>query len=271
MPISDIAKFEKNNGFRVRVYPFEGKKIVPLHIPDRRKYAKTVNLFHFNNHYSVIKNLSRLISKQKSKHDGAILFCGRCLETFHQKEYENHSHQRTIFPKPGSKVSFRNYKATKEVPFVVFADSECSVDKNSRHDPTAFSYYIVFTPEIEKKRGFKPILQTFTKKCGTHNVVREFLDRLEEDCKTILEKYFRKSILIDMAAEDTVDFDTATKCSICGKKLVDIKNNPKVHDHCHFTGKYRGTAHKMCNSQTKSRTSSSSSFTIWRGTMLIFS
>ena len=28
-------------------------------------------------------------------------------------------------------------------------------------------------------------------------------------------------------------------------------NNPKVNDHCHFTGKYRGAAHKFCNLKLK--------------------
>ena len=26
-----------------------------------------------------------------------------------------------------------------------------------------------------------------------------------------------------------------------------IKNNKKVRDHCHYTGKYRGAAHNICN------------------------
>ena len=29
------------------------------------------------------------------------------------------------------------------------------------------------------------------------------------------------------------------------------KNNPKVRDHCHFTGEYRGAAHKFCNLKLK--------------------
>ena len=38
---------------------------------------------------------------------------------------------------------------------------------------------------------------------------------------------------------------------ICRKKftqkLAKDKNHPKVRDHCHFTGKYRGAAHSICN------------------------
>ena len=39
----------------------------------------------------------------------------------------------------------------------------------------------------------------------------------------------------------------AKKCSICFKTFT-IKN-PKVRDHCHYSGKYRGAAHRNCNLQ----------------------
>ena len=35
------------------------------------------------------------------------------------------------------------------------------------------------------------------------------------------------------------------------KKKKKKKKNPKVRDHCHFTGKYRGAAHKSCNLKLK--------------------
>ena len=31
------------------------------------------------------------------------------------------------------------------------------------------------------------------------------------------------------------------------KKLAKYKNYPKIRDHCHYTGHYRGAAHSICN------------------------
>ena len=39
-------------------------------------------------------------------------------------------------------------------------------------------------------------------------------------------------------------------CYICKKKISTDDNNIKYHkvkDHCHYTGKYRGAAHDICN------------------------
>ena len=51
-----------------------------------------------------------------------------------------------------------------------------------------------------------------------------------------------------MTFEVEKDFQTSKKCWICEKKYkLDEKENIPVRDHCHMTGKYRGSAHKKCN------------------------
>ena len=40
-----------------------------------------------------------------------------------------------------------------------------------------------------------------------------------------------------------------TKCCICFKSFRE--RNQKVRDHCHYSGKYRGAAHSLCNLQYK--------------------
>ena len=48
-----------------------------------------------------------------------------------------------------------------------------------------------------------------------------------------------------MTKEDEENFRKATSCHICEKRYK-IDDEP-VSDHCHITGKYRGSAHSACN------------------------
>ena len=49
--------------------------------------------------------------------------------------------------------------------------------------------------------------------------------------------------------EDNEDFKNSNKCRICDNNYVG--NDVKVRDHCHITGKYRGSAHRDCNINVK--------------------
>ena len=55
--------------------------------------------------------------------------------------------------------------------------------------------------------------------------------------------------MIELTQEEQYRHDTRKCCFICKKPFFkDAKNNYiKVRDHCHYTGKYRGAAHKICN------------------------
>ena len=46
-----------------------------------------------------------------------------------------------------------------------------------------------------------------------------------------------------MKQEDKEDFDDKNVCRLCEKEIL----SDKVRDHCHLTGKYRGTAPNNCN------------------------
>ena len=57
-----------------------------------------------------------------------------------------------------------------------------------------------------------------------------------------------------MTDEDKQDLETAPHCFICGDRFKNSYKNEKeadkyekVRDHCHFTGKFRGCAHSICN------------------------
>ena len=48
-----------------------------------------------------------------------------------------------------------------------------------------------------------------------------------------------------MSEKEEEQFQSSNTCWIC-KKLID-HDYEKVRDHCHVTGKFRGTAHWDCN------------------------
>ena len=52
-----------------------------------------------------------------------------------------------------------------------------------------------------------------------------------------------------MTEKNNIYYENATKCWICKQEIT--KHNPKVRDHCHFTGEYRGAIHKSCNLKLK--------------------
>ena len=64
-----------------------------------------------------------------------------------------------------------------------------------------------------------------------------------KNCQSIIRDNFNKPL--KMTGEDEKAFKKATHCHICEKKYrVD---DVTVRDHCHVTGKYRGSAHQTCN------------------------
>ena len=66
-------------------------------------------------------------------------------------------------------------------------------------------------------------------------------------CSNVRKKYFNKELV--MTKEDIEDFKNSPKCWVCDNDYVD--NDVKVRDHCHITGRYRGFAHRDCNTNLK--------------------
>ena len=66
-------------------------------------------------------------------------------------------------------------------------------------------------------------------------------------CKKIMKKEFNKPLR--MMKDDEEKFQKAEECYICNKKYTD--KDTRVRDHCHITGKYRGSVHQECNLQLR--------------------
>ena len=63
-----------------------------------------------------------------------------------------------------------------------------------------------------------------------------------EHCKKVVKTKFNKPLMTD---EDEANFEAMNHCHICGNKYTG--KDVRVRDHCHITGKFRGSAHQECN------------------------
>ena len=64
-----------------------------------------------------------------------------------------------------------------------------------------------------------------------------------EYCKTVVKKRFNKPLVMTEDNEQRVR--TMDGYHICGEKYTD--KDVRVRDHCHITGKFKGSAHQECN------------------------
>ena len=60
---------------------------------------------------------------------------------------------------------------------------------------------------------------------------------------------FRELPMDPLTKKQWKKYKRSTKCHICYKPFT--LRDPKVRDHCHYTGFYRGPAHSLCNLRYK--------------------
>ena len=58
------------------------------------------------------------------------------------------------------------------------------------------------------------------------------------------------------------EYEEVSTCHLCKKPFDNPEKNWKVHDHCHYTGLYRGAAQNNCKSQVQDSQIYPSSFII---------
>ena len=79
--------------------------------------------------------------------------------------------------------------------------------------------------------------------------MKKFCTSLREHAKNRIN--FEKKKMSQLTKKELQSHQHATECHICGKrflkKFANDKNYRKIRDHCHFTGKYGGAAHNICN------------------------
>ena len=258
-------KIEKQNEININVFGYENKQKYPIHV-SKEKYEDCMNLLliteNENKHYVLIKDFNKFMY-DTTKHKDKKHFCMHCLQCFSSERVLT-THKENCFQVNGAQaikmpdkndniLKFNNPHRQLPVPFVIYADFEAITEKMHGCRPNDDkSYTEAYQKHTDCGYGYKVVCcydDKYTKPLQIYRgekAVYKFMNAMLSEvryCKKVMKECFNKPL--KMTEDDEEKFQKADKCHICEKKYN--KKDVKVRDHCHVTGKYRGSAHKDCN------------------------
>ena len=277
MQIKDVGKIEKQNSININIFGYENGRFYPIRV-SREEYDDHIDLLYITegnenenekakSHYVYIIKFDRLMYNF-TKHKDTKHFCKRCLHCFSSKNLlERHKKdcflingtQAITMPAEGSKIYFKNHHKMQPVPFVIYADFEAITEKiDTCQPPNQKSYTTTYQSHRACGFGYKVVChydQSYSKPVEIYrgeDAAERFIQKMFEDvrsCQSVMREHFNKPL--KMTDDDWRDFQNTSSCYICGRKYkpkeLNGDENGPVRDHCHITGKYRGSAHNDCN------------------------
>ena len=113
-------------------------------------------------------------------------------------------------------------------------------EKNVMHKPSGYAWCSICSfDDTKNKRYFYR-----GKDC-----IEKFCKDLKELGTEIIN--FEEKEMIPLTNKEIKSYEKQKVCHICKKEFCDDKNKKKVRDHCHYTRKFRGAAHSVCNLRYK--------------------
>ena len=145
---------------------------------------------------------------------------------------------------------------------MIYADLECLLEKmhshqnnpkksytekKAKHTPSGYSWFICYSFDVSKNE-----LGYYRGK----DCMEKFCKNLRENAMKIIN--YGKKEMIPLIDEETEFCENQKVSHICQKEFSTdtydknkFKLYHKVRDHCHYTGKFRGAAHSICNLKYK--------------------
>ena len=156
-------------------------------------------------------------------------------------------------PKEGSFIEFKDLNHVVFKPFAIYMDCESRLEKvdvkkenntTQTHVHRNAGYCYRFVSRVDPSES---CTVQYTAKTNEENVSDRLVKTLPRHVMEIGKEYAELKPMI-ITEEERAEFNATTSCWICGKGTVDGNESlRKVRDHCHFSGKYRGAAHNICN------------------------
>ena len=267
--VKQYNKIERQNNIRINVFGYENKQPFPVYV-SKEKFENQMNLLliteNENKHYVLIKNFNRFMYNQ-TKYQHKKHFCMFCLQCFSsERVLKNHKEnciqvngkQAIKMPDEDNNIlKYNNFHKQQAIPFVIYADFEAITEKVQGCMPSdGKSYTETYQERKDCSYGYKVVCcydDKYTKQEQIYrgeNAVYQFMEAMLEEvkyCKKVVKKSFNKPLR--MTENDEEEFKKANECHMCEKKYTD--KDIRVRDHCHITGKYRGSAHQECNLKLK--------------------
>ena len=155
-------------------------------------------------------------------------------------------------PRKGSTVEFCNGQNQFKIPFIMYVDFESILkpiqgpnpeptgpytSKVTKHSPSGWCIYSKFV-----YREVKDPLRLYRGK----DCPEKFCNYIRQEANRLYHKFPEKP-MDPLTPKQWKKYNKTSRCHICFKQFGDSIKGPKVRDHCHYTGRYRGPAHRNCN------------------------
>ena len=212
--------------------------------------------------YSSNKRLSGLLRGVTGNNNGDF-YCLNCSHAYrtenklekHKKICENHDYCHVEMPNEDNKIiKYNQGEKSIRSPFIIYVDLECLLEKIStyynnleelstteinKHTPSGYSLFThcSFDKTKNKLDYYKG-----------DNCMKKFCKDLREHATKIINH--EKKDMIPLTKKEEKHLNKQKVCYLCKKEFntdnIDRKHH-NVKDYCHYTGKYRGAAHNICN------------------------
>ena len=119
--------------------------------------------------------------------------------------------------------------------------NKSSTTKINKHTPSGYSLFThcSFDESKDKLNYYRG-----------DDCMKKFCKDLREHATKIIN--YEKKKMIPLTTKEEIYHNKQKICYICKKEFNNNdKKQQKVRDHCHYTGKYRGAAHNICNLRYK--------------------